>query len=60
MDKAKIAKIRTMSREEVDDYAIRTAMELELLKRKFFGTKSERHLPAELSHLLKFELGEIG
>lgn len=49
-----------MSREEVDDFAIRTAMELESLKRQIYGAKSERHLPPEIAGQMKLELGEIG
>ena len=57
---AKIAKILKMSREEVDDFAIRTAMELESLKRQVYGQKSERHVPVQIDNQMKLELGQIG
>jgi len=49
-----------MSREEVDEFAIRTAMENEYLRKAIYGAKSERHLPPEIAEQMKLELGEIG
>lgn len=49
-----------MSREELDDFAIRTATELESLKRQIYASTSERHVPAEIAEQMKLELGEIG
>ena len=60
MSQVKVDKIRSMPREELNDFAIRTAMELESLKRQIFGTKSERFVPAEIANQLQLELGEIG
>ncbi|MEM6269322.1 MAG: hypothetical protein AAF998_07780 [Bacteroidota bacterium] len=49
-----------MSREELDDFTIRTAMELDRLKRQIYGQRSEHHLPAEIANQMKLELGQIG
>lgn len=49
-----------MTREEVDDFAIRNAMELESLRRQIHSSQSERHIPPEIAEQIKLELGEIG
>ena len=59
MTDGKIAKIKEMSREEVDDFAIRTAMENELLRKAIYGAKSERHVPPPPPEQMRLELGEV-
>jgi len=60
MNERKMAAIREMSREDVEDFAIRTAIELENLKRQIYQSKSERHVSPEIAGQMKLELGEIG
>ena len=49
-----------MSRQEVEDFAIRTSIELENLKRQIYQSKSERYVAPEIANQMKLELGEIG
>ncbi len=49
-----------MPREDLVDFAIRKAMELESIQRQIYGTKSERVISPEILEQLKLDLGEIG